>query len=96
MDIYQIAYTLNDLAHRYNYRIGQLQNLRKKVKPTRSKRIFSDSTIFNKDDIYAFQDGGRKETQFNIGVENDNGRPLFRYALSFSKEQNSDRAAGTI
>lgn len=80
MTIKEIADKIN--AGKASYKIGQLQQIRKKIKeldrmPTSD--IFSDKSI---SDYWAFHTGGRKELQFNIGLEEE-----FRYGVAFSLEK---------
>ncbi len=68
------------------YRIGNLQELRKtlhNLKRIPSKDIFNPRTIKAN---YAFHQGGRKELQFNIGVELINRTPYIRHGIAFSLE----------
>jgi hypothetical protein len=81
MTIKTIAENLNKRSS--NYKIGQLQEIRKRIKRLKkisTAKIFSSRTIF---DEYAFHDGGRTEMQYNIGFEDSN---LLRYGLAFSLE----------
>jgi hypothetical protein len=81
--IHEIAEKLNELS--CNYKIGKLQEIRTEIKKLERRPgsdIFKDLTI-DKDDNWAFHYGGRKELQFNIGLEDDG---LFRYGLAFSLE----------
>ena len=85
MDINQIAQKLNEKSK--NYKIGELQTIRKKIKNLSKKpssEIFSSQTVFNhsKDTGWAFHLGGRSELQFNIGIENE----YLRYGVAFSLE----------
>ncbi len=80
MTLPEIAIELNKRSK--NYRIGELQEIRKQIKGL-SKKASSD--IFHKDSIsdeWAFHYGGRKEIQFNISFENEG----LRYGLAFSLE----------
>jgi len=66
--------------------IGNLQELRKELKrlkrlPTRD--IFAPITTTDK---WAFHNGGRKELQFNIGIEHPNDVDELRYGVAFSLE----------
>lgn len=77
-----ISSILNQLSN--NYKIGKLQQLRKKflnLKRHYSKEIFSNKTIY---DDYAFHSGGRTELQFNIGFEKHNNIDILRYGVAFS------------
>jgi hypothetical protein len=81
--ISEIACRINELSA--NYRIGELQTLRKRIKGMRRQ---AGSTIFHADTIndeegWAFHYGGRKELQFNIGEEVEG----LRYGIAFSLEQ---------
>lgn len=82
MNINTIAERLNTKAS--NYKIGNLQQIRKEIKNLKRRpgtKIFRDETI-SKDEGWAFHYGGRKEIQFNIGIEDD----FLRYGLAFSLE----------
>jgi hypothetical protein len=82
LTIKQIAEEINNRSK--NFKIGKLQNLRKKIKNLKKqtgKKIFIDTTIFKN---YAFHYGGRRELQFNIGIENDG---YIRYGVAFSLEK---------
>jgi len=84
MDIKEITDILNLLST--NYKIGNLQNIRRELKGLSKKAswgIFDYRTIF---DDYAFHVGGRTEFQFNIGYEKDSN--IFRFGIAFSLEQN--------
>ncbi len=66
----------------FNYHIGDLQKIRKKIKGLQrlpNRNIFSSRSTF---DDYAFHYGGRTELQFNIGE--DDGE--FRHGVAFSLE----------
>ncbi|KMQ52209.1 hypothetical protein CHISP_0890 [Chitinispirillum alkaliphilum] len=80
--IREIANKINELSKIYE--IGKLQNIRteiKKLKRRPGSDIFDHSTI-DKNDKWAFHYGGRKELQFNIGLEEEG----FRYGLALSLE----------
>lgn len=80
--IRDIAYKVNDLAQ--SHRIGKLQDIRKKIKAFDRRpgsSIFGDSTISSKEE-WAFHFGGRKELQFNIGIEEE----CLRYGVALSLE----------
>ncbi|HEX4136329.1 MAG TPA: hypothetical protein VHY84_17070 [Bryobacteraceae bacterium] len=82
MKIAPIAQRINHLssAHRF----GELQEIRKTIKHLAHRPStvpFDHRSIF---DAYAFHVGGRKELQFNIGVEDEK----LRYGVAFSFEQN--------
>jgi hypothetical protein len=81
----EIAFKINEIST--NYKIGALQTIRtelKKFKRRPGTVIFHESTI-NDDDEWAFHYGGRKELQFNIGIEEDDLR--YGIALSFEASQ---------
>lgn len=78
--IRKIAYQINDLSREYE--IGNLQSIRKEIKKFKRRPgsdIFTDETI-DKNDRWAFHFGGRKELQFNIGLEDEG----FRYGIALS------------
>lgn len=66
--------------------IGDLARIRKELKGKKRlpRDIFPKPTTF---DTYAFHYGGRKELQFNIGLEGDDCSEL-RYGVAFSLETN--------
>lgn len=79
--IREIANEINAKAK--NYRFGKFQDIRKEIKGLSKKAsstIFTDQTI--SDDGWAFHYGGRKEIQFNIGLEKEG----LRYGVAFSLE----------
>lgn len=85
------AFTIQELAAALNaaadsFAIGRLQELRAQLR-SRSRvgppALFDQRTIH---DGYAFHVGGRKELQFNIGVETRNGRVGIRHGVAFSLE----------
>lgn len=87
MGIKNIAVELNKRAK--NFKINNLQNIRKEIKGL-ERRAGSD--IFNIQTIdsngnWAFHYGGRKEIQFNIGIDNISGKNQLRYGLAFSLEE---------
>jgi hypothetical protein len=66
--------------------IGRLQEIRKDLKGLKhlpSQTIFTSLTTFGK---WAFHHGGRKELQFNIGIEHLDGIDQLRYGVAFSLE----------
>ncbi|MEZ8803909.1 hypothetical protein AB6D78_22325 [Vibrio splendidus] len=78
MGISSICEELNALSK--DYKIGQLQRLRKKIKrlsKPKTLKLFSDQTIA---DEWAFHSGGRTELQFNVGYESRG----FRYGVALS------------
>jgi hypothetical protein len=78
---------LDELNTRAQYhRIGQLQNIRKELKRLShlpSNKLFDTRTTF---DTYAFHYGGRRELQFNVGLENIDGTSYLRHGVAFSLE----------
>lgn len=81
MTIREIANKINEKSK--EYRFGGFQDLRKEIKGLSKKassEIFTDQTI--SDEGWAFHYGGRKEIQFNIGIENEG----LRYGVAFSLE----------
>ncbi len=81
MNIREIANKLNEKSEGYLF--GKFQDLRKEIKGLSKKAsstIFTDQTI--SDDGWAFHYGGRKEIQFNIGIEEEG----LRYGVAFSLE----------
>jgi hypothetical protein len=82
-NIPDIANRLNELASAHP--IGKLQDIRTKLKKLNHRtgdKIFSVQTIFKG---WAFHHGGRKELQFNIGEDGDDGNDL-RHGVAFSFE----------
>lgn len=82
MDIWDVAFKINALAS--NYEMAEFQAIRTKLKNLKKvhRHIFSKRSTF---DGYAFHFGGRKELQYNIGMEKDPKR--FRYGVAFSLER---------
>ena len=83
MTIEEICNELNNAAG--NFRIGNLQNIRKELKSLTKKptsEVFNYSTI---SDNYAFHVGGRSELQFNIGYEEEGLRYGFAFSLKPSQ-----------
>lgn len=65
-----------------SYEVGNLQNLRKKINNQSrlsSRQLFDQRTVFEE---WGWHYGGRKELQFNIGIEGD----FLRYGVAFSLE----------
>ena len=90
MTIEEICNELNNAAG--NFRIGNLQEIRKRLKNLEKKptlNIFNYSTI---SDSYAFHVGGRTELQFNIGYEDEG----LRYGFAFSLEPSQSLPDPTI
>lgn len=89
MTIREIAYTLNDALARAPREITDFQVIRsieigKKIS---DYKFFGHKTIFDADG-YAYHHGGRKEFQFNIGLEpNADGTQILRYGLALSFEE---------
>ena len=82
MTIEEIAYKLNDLAAKDNHPFSKIQEIRYNhgIRP----RTWSPFAAFSIKDDYAFHAGGRKEFQFNIGIDVLNDETVFRYGLAFS------------
>jgi len=84
MDLYSIASEINSRAR--SYPIGELQEIRKELKGLKrltTQKIFSSLTTKKE---WAFHHGGRKEIQFNIGIEHPSGVDELRYGIAFSLE----------
>lgn len=76
----QIAEEINKKANEYN--VGKLQSIRKQIgglSRLPSSHLFDQRTVFEE---WGWHYGGRKELQFNIGIEGDN----LRYGVAFSLE----------
>lgn len=83
-DIAPAAWDLN--ARAQSHPIGELQSLRAELKGLSRRpgtEIFSVQTIQSH---WAFHRGGRTELQFNIGLEDVNGREELRHGVAFSFE----------
>lgn len=81
--IKSIAEEINHLAP--SYRMGQFQEIRRTLRGLsrpKSREIFTSQTIFP---TYAYHSGGRKELQFNIGLEGEQ-KDWLRYGVAFSLE----------
>ncbi len=80
LNIRTIAEELNKRA--VNFRVGQLQEIRQRLKPKSraGPKVFGPQSIQDK---YAFHLGGRTELQFNIGLE---GSSEIRHGVAFSFE----------
>jgi hypothetical protein len=81
-----IVNEINARAERHD--IGRLQEIRKRLKglshaPT--QKLFSTQTTFER---YAFHHGGRKELQFNVGLETLGGEEHLRHGVAFSFKTN--------
>ena len=86
LTIRQIAEEINELAA--THPIGELQQIRRKLKKSKGsscKTIFGSKTTIFDDDDYAYHHGGRSELQFNICIEDDDGK-LLRHGVAFSLE----------
>jgi hypothetical protein len=84
MQLYEIAERIN--ARSANYRMGNFQSLRKRLKglsSVPSYKIFTSQTVHEE---WAFHLGGRKELQFNIGLEDYDDSLCFRHGVAFSLE----------
>ena len=82
MRIHELAVDLN--RHSVDFEIGRLQQIRmclRGLKRAPCQGIFSGHTIHER---YAFHAGGRKELQFNIGLEQRDGVEMIRYGVAFS------------
>jgi hypothetical protein len=82
--LYSIISEINSRARTHS--IGKLQEIRKQLKGLKhlpAKDIFTSSTTF---DRWAFHHGGRKELQFNVGIEHWEGIDELRYGVAFSLE----------
>ncbi len=80
--IKQIAMEINNRSK--NFKIGNLQELRTKIKNLNrqpGEKIFNNNP---RSDEYAFHYGGRKELQYNIGKENDTD---YRHGVAFSLQR---------
>lgn len=78
MDLIEISKDINEKA--CDYKIGQLQIFRARIKNLRkvkSYSIFPDTPI---NENWTFHIGGRTELQFNIGIEDEE----LRYGIAFS------------
>lgn len=65
-------------------RLGQLQEFRKRLRGLKrrpSSGVFSSNTIFGH---YAYHHGGRKELQFNLGLEDEQEQLYLRHGVAFS------------
>lgn len=92
--IRQIAEQIDSRIKDYN--IGRLQKLRKNIKNKKKQpttKIFRNDTIFDK---YAFHCGGRKELQFNIGIEIIKDDTYYRHGVAFSLERSQTLSDVTI
>ncbi len=78
---------VNEINNRSkHYSVGELQQIRKEIlgfKRLPSREIFTSVTTF---DDWAFHHGGRKELQFNIGLESLEGGDEIRFGVAFSLE----------
>lgn len=88
MSIIEVAKHLNREAVNGRYKISALPELRKRYlqKIKLPSTIFTEKTIFNGAEQYAFHHGGRDEIQFNVGEEVIGGEKVTRVSLSFSLE----------
>jgi hypothetical protein len=88
MSIVEVAQHLNRKAVSGGYKISALPELRKRYlhKIKLPSAIFTEKTIFNGADQYAFHHGGRDEIQFNVGEEVVEGERITRISLAFSLE----------
>jgi hypothetical protein len=88
MNITESAELLNSMAIDQEFKIAALPDLRKRFleKKKLPANIFTIKSIF-KD--YAFHIGGRKEWQFNFGLEYIGNKRVTRFALCLSLEPSS-------
>lgn len=76
----QVAAEINKKSK--SYKVGKLQNARKKIQKLSripSSQLFDQRTVFEN---WGWHYGGRKELQFNIGIEGE----FVRYGVAFSLE----------
>jgi hypothetical protein len=69
-----------------HHRVGRLQEIRKRLKGLKripSQKLFTTQTTF---DCYAYYLGGRTELQFNVGLEEREGKEHLRHGVAFSFE----------
>ena len=78
IDLSELVQELNSLAE--GYRVGNLQQIRRKIQCKSGNWRGMGVQIPKNKDGYAFHRGGRKELQFNAGIE-DQG---IRYGVAFS------------
>ena len=81
----KIIQKINSYAKSYD--LGELQKIRKEIiglKRLPSQEIFTSATIF---DDWAFHYGGRKELQFNVGLELIANINYIRFGVAFSLER---------
>ncbi len=83
LDLRSIVTELNSLAE--DYRVGNLQQLRWIIRGRSGNRNGMRWVIPKDSDGYAFHWGGRKELQFNLGIEDNR----IRYGVAFSFEPSS-------
>lgn len=83
--IEKITQEINSRSKRYD--LGKLQHIRKEIlglKRLPDQDIFTSKTTFVD---WAFHHGGRKELQFNIGLESTNTIDQVRFGVAFSLER---------
>jgi hypothetical protein len=80
MEISELALKLNEAS--INYKIGNLQEIRKKIKGLEKRPGREIFRLATANEEWAFHYGGRAELQFNIGKEEEG----VRYGLAFSLE----------
>ena len=91
MELRSIVEMLNDMAVNRNYKFGSIQLIRHKltgIKPPVYTPFKRNDERENKG--YTYHEGGRKEIQFNIGLDNKNGNEIFRYGLAISLQTGRD------
>ena len=83
--------TLAEIAEEINsatdgYQMARFRHIRKRLKAlsrTPPKRLFIEQTI---QDDWAYHWGGRKELQYNIGLEDADGVMMLRHGVAYSLE----------
>jgi hypothetical protein len=79
-----IVSKINSLAK--THPIGMLQEIRKELKGLQHPPTQDIFTSLTTSEEWAFHHGGRKELQFNIGIERLGGADELRYGVAFSLE----------
>lgn len=87
MTLREIAHSVNDYIEINSTTLKDFQKIRATAKGIRppGKTLFDDRNIKDEND-FVFHYGGRKEMQYNIGIDEDQGVAVFRYGLAFSLE----------
>jgi hypothetical protein len=88
MTVRDIAYDIVDMASHGNHPFSAIQEVRRKHgENPRSNKPFAEYSIKER---YAFHAGGRKELQFNIGLQKlDSDDDVLRYGVAFSLQQDN-------